>query len=276
MPPFSEEWTAISREGELIAQQLGIGATALGRANYAEVGYYYQAFFALTIALERLAKLALAFDHARNHQGQFPDSNRYKSFGHDLLKLRRRVELTATAHSVQDPHRTDANRNAEIETESLEVLTGFAKGINRYYNLEMLSSGSGEMEEPIAAWHQRVTRFVLEEHLSDRSLVRMDSKARLNADLLSGSTIVRFTGEENDHINDVYEMTFRSLTSEFARRWERMYVLRTARLWIRTMLGAAGAASRVGVAVPDLKEFFSLYLQPDSFLRDRKSWDRRH
>ena len=54
------EWHAIEREAALVRHLVGSGATALGRANYADnIGEYYTAFFGLSVGVERLAKLIL-------------------------------------------------------------------------------------------------------------------------------------------------------------------------------------------------------------------------
>jgi hypothetical protein len=49
-------WQAIAHEASLAAEHIGIGATAIGKANYADA-YYAQAFFALTTGFERASKL---------------------------------------------------------------------------------------------------------------------------------------------------------------------------------------------------------------------------
>ena len=49
-------WYALQRESSLAAEHLASGVTALGKANYAQEYYLAQAFFALTIGLERCAK----------------------------------------------------------------------------------------------------------------------------------------------------------------------------------------------------------------------------
>jgi hypothetical protein len=53
---FSPQWHAIDREGQLAAEQLASGVTILGRANHGLKGLYTQAFFALSIGIERLAR----------------------------------------------------------------------------------------------------------------------------------------------------------------------------------------------------------------------------
>ena len=66
---FPPEWHALGREAELSAEQIAQGVTALGKANHAQKGIYTQAFFGLSIGLERLAKLILLADHAISNSG---------------------------------------------------------------------------------------------------------------------------------------------------------------------------------------------------------------
>src|SRR5262245_16310650 len=62
-------WHAVAREAALAAEHLGSGATILGKANYAHHAHYGQAFFDLTIGIERAAKLAFVVDYALDHGG---------------------------------------------------------------------------------------------------------------------------------------------------------------------------------------------------------------
>ena len=39
--PFDANWNALTREAGLASEHIAIGATALGRANYAQVAYYF-------------------------------------------------------------------------------------------------------------------------------------------------------------------------------------------------------------------------------------------
>src|ERR1700744_6232637 len=82
------EWHALRREVALVRHLVGSGVTALGRANYADKkGEYYNAFFGISIGLERLAKLILVADHAISNSGQMPDEKVVKKFGHKLVAL---------------------------------------------------------------------------------------------------------------------------------------------------------------------------------------------
>jgi hypothetical protein len=84
---MNETWQALAREAGLAAEHLAIGATALGKANYAQPAYYGQAFFALTVGLEQATTLSLVVDHALEHSGTFPQRNLLRAYGHNLEKL---------------------------------------------------------------------------------------------------------------------------------------------------------------------------------------------
>lgn len=272
MTTKDDQWAALNRESALIAQQLGSGASAFNKAGYASIGYYYQAFFGFSIALERIAKLVLAFDCAASDSGSFPDSRTFRKFGHDLQKLETRVESIAAELEIEDCFDTRGHRVDEIERRILGELGGFANNLTRYYNLEVLSDGSGTTGDPVASWHLGVTQLVISEHLPPRSAARILFDAKTAQELLSPIGMFHLFTETGDLIDDPYEMVKFARMGAFARRWERMYVLRIARRWLLVMLEAAGRATRSGVSVPMLSEHFTSFLQPDSYLRDRSTF----
>jgi hypothetical protein len=79
-------WNALHREASLVRYLVGSGATALGKANYADqTGEYYTVFFGLSVGLERLAKLILVTDHAFLNKGELPQQSVVSQFGHACL-----------------------------------------------------------------------------------------------------------------------------------------------------------------------------------------------
>lgn len=83
----SPEYIALIREAGIAAELLASGVTALGKANYAQHGWYNQAFFNLSIGLERAAKLVIIVDYALDHTGIFPSNQELKNCGHDIKTL---------------------------------------------------------------------------------------------------------------------------------------------------------------------------------------------
>jgi hypothetical protein len=57
-------YEALRRESDLVREQLGFGATAIGRARFESPGLYAPALFALSIGLKQGAELALTLDAA--------------------------------------------------------------------------------------------------------------------------------------------------------------------------------------------------------------------
>jgi hypothetical protein len=119
---------ALSREASSVAQHLGIGATAIGRADFDRTASYAQAFFALSVGLERGAKLALTLDAAAS-TGEFLTSGALRSFGHDLEQLILEVGRVALGRGIDV-----AFPNSEIHRAIRQVLTCFASNVNRLWN----------------------------------------------------------------------------------------------------------------------------------------------
>lgn len=118
------EWHAIRRECALVRHLIGSGATALGRANYADQkGEYYTAFFGLSVGLERLAKLILVADHAITNAGQMPDQQVVRRFGHKLADLMDATARVSANHTLKldYPRPTDA-----VSQKIVECLDAFA------------------------------------------------------------------------------------------------------------------------------------------------------
>jgi hypothetical protein len=69
----NEQISLLIKEGHIASTCLGQGLTALRKASMERKDYYYQAFFLLTIGLERLMKLII-IHHYRGTSNTFPDN----------------------------------------------------------------------------------------------------------------------------------------------------------------------------------------------------------
>jgi hypothetical protein len=101
---MNEVWQALANEAGSAAEHLGLGATSLGRANYAQKAYYTQSFFALSVGLERACKLILVVDHAIA-KGKFPTNQEVRRYGHNLLDLMNAADKVASRLQVSDEER---------------------------------------------------------------------------------------------------------------------------------------------------------------------------
>src|SRR4051794_4176429 len=151
-------WQALAREASSIAEHLGMGATALGKASFERPANYAQAFFALSVGFERGCKLGLSLDEAIK-SGRFLAARDLRGYGHHLEQLLRSLSDAVVARGIAH----DPLPSSEIHGGIIEVLSEFAANLTRYYNLEVLT-GENRAGDPIAAWHMRVTEPVLRAH----------------------------------------------------------------------------------------------------------------
>jgi len=269
---MNEIWQALANEAETAAEQLAVGATALGRASYAERGYYSQGFFALSVGLERSCKLILVLDHAVR-EGSFPCERTLRRFGHDLSQLLDAADAVAARLQLPEDERLP---RSPIHEGIVTTLSNFATNVTRYYNLDVLTGAPGveEREDPIVEWIRRVTQPVLERHYTERAERRHLSRAAALDEIAGPYTVVRFFTEDGTSIDSLAAASMRSAETEFARRWERMYVLQLAR-FLGSLLGELAFRGTATQEIPHLSEFFGIFRNSDQYFRERKTWSIR-
>lgn len=247
---------------------MGLGVTTLGRANHAETGYYSQAFFALTVGFERAAKLALSLNQERSGNG-FADKQTMVGYGHDLSTLLTDVDSVANDLSLEDESRLP---KSPIHTEIVGILTDFANNLTRYYNLEFVAGepAVASREDPIAAWYTRVTTAVLAEHDTDARRRRREAKAAAFRPV-EGFALVRHQTEIGEPLTSLEAGALHSSETEFARRWERMYVLQICRFLSKVLVQLSNLGDSEDIPV-ELDRLYSIFLMDDSYFRSRATW----
>lgn len=269
---MNERWQALASEAEIAADHLAVGATALGRANYAEKGYYSQSFFALSVGLERSCKLILMLDHAVT-EGDFPGEKQVRRFGHNLSELLDAADDVAARLQRPAGERLPCSR---IHQGIVTTLSNFATNLTRYYNVDVLTGASGveEREDPIVEWIRLVTQPVLERHYTSRAeRGHLENAAAIEA-MAAPYMVVRFFTEDGTLITSPGAASMRTAETEFARRWERMYVLQLAR-FLGSLLGELGFLGRGSHEIPHLSEYFGIFRNSDRYFRERKTWSIR-
>lgn len=262
-------WQALAREAASASEHIGIGATAVGRANHAENAYYSQAFFALSVGFERSSKLALSV--ARHLAGEgFADRGTLRGYGHDLTALLEEADQLAERRGLEGNGRLP---RSGIQTSMIEVLSDFANNLTRYYNLEFAAGeAAAASEDPISAWFNRVTLPVLATHDTPRSQERRQRQAELMG-ALDTVALVRHHAEDGTPITSLQAGSLHVGATEFARPWERMYLLQIAR-FLGNLMDSLGTEAQVRTDqdIPYLVDFYARFLNEDSFLRSRKTW----
>jgi hypothetical protein len=273
MAAMTAKFRALAREAALAAEHLAIGATALSRANYAYPAYYYQAFFALSVGIERSAKLALTVDYALRNGGKFPSNATVRRYRHRLDDLLGDVEELARERAALERHAPSSPIHSGIIT----TLTDFAANVTRYYNIDLVTEADriAGVADPVASWYTRVTAPILDAHYSPKKRARDEAQAAA-MDILAGEhMLVRFHAETGEAITTVADGMRRSAANDAAKPWERMYVLHFAR-FIGSVMDALSAAAHGNEDIPHLPDFYAVYRNDDRSLRQRRSWSIHH
>lgn len=256
---------------------IGSGATALGRANYADqMGEYYTAFFGLSVGLERLAKLILVADYAITHDGSMPEEREVRKFGHKLLDLANAVDEVVNKRNLDLRYTRPATQISEKILECLDAFADARRG--RYANFASLDEPNLSSEEPIGKWWNEVAEAILQQHYYGKSPQRrVEANAEVIDYFMSPISMVRHTDENGRAMQDVKSASIRTGQTEIVQRLGRYYALTIAR-WLSDVLSTIAQAAcyqhNVG-GFFGINEYFYTYTVDDSFLKTRKIWPLR-
>lgn len=271
------EWHALGREAALVRHLIGSGATALGRANYADqMGEYYTAFFGLSVGLERLAKLILVADYAINNNSRMPEEKEVRKFGHRLLDLANAVDEVAKTRELGLRY---TRPDTQISRKILECLDAFADARRgRYANFASLDEPNLSSEEPIGKWWDEVAEAILHQHYYGKSSQRrVEANAEVIDYFMSPISMVRQTDENGRMMQDVKSASIRTGQNKIVQRLGRYYALTITR-WLSDVLSeiARTACHQHNVeGFFGIEEYFYTYTVDDSFLKSRKVWPLR-
>lgn len=270
---MTDKCQALAREAALSAEHMAIGVTALGKANYAQQAYYAQAFFALTIGIERACKLALVVNHALLHSGRFPTHGEVRKYGHNLKELLKEADQVATRLGLSSTKHTLPQ--SPIHAAIVDILSDFARNVTRYYNLDVVTSTQAvsSQHDPLHQWFDRVVEPIVKRHHNRRRFDRIESDARAINTLIANHTWVRHQSESGEPLESVYEASRKTGMTEFAEPYVRLYVMQIIR-FVALLMSELGwrAQSQQIEDIPYLSEFYAIFNNEDKVFKKRKRW----
>ena len=268
------EWHALGREASLVRHLLGSGATALGKANYADqIGEYYVAFFGLSVGLERLAKLILVADYAISNNGSMPEEKVVRKFGHRLLELGDAVNAVSASRNLDLNY---PRPTSSISNKILECLDAFADARRgRYANFASLDDPNLTSEEPIGKWWDTVAEEILQHHYyGKKAQKRIEANAETIDSIMSPFSKVLFINESGRTMQDIESASIRTGQTEIVQKYGRYYALTVVR-WLSDVLSEIGSLACYQHGIGGffgINEYFSSFRVDDSFLKNRKVW----
>jgi len=261
---------AFNREAELAKRLACSGVTALRKATPSRSGIYYDAFFGISNALERFAKLAWLIDECIQRNGAFPTDQDLRAVGHDIEALIKKATLIASKHGQSQPFPSD-----DITDHIVKFLSAFSVR-TRYYNIDFFVGGKSiGMGDPIKTWHAKVGAAILTMPEMKAKQQRRQAQAQQVATLMSPA-IVFSTSAQGTSLSTVAELSLsESEAKEINKQaqWKLLTVVRYLCLLIIDLAGAAQAASHS--FIPDMREHLGFFCADDAILRRYATWPPR-
>lgn len=270
-PSITEHHRAAQREAQLAAEQIGYGVSVLGKATHAATGRYAQAFFALSIGVERMGKLVFIADHAIAKAGVFPTDEDLRGFGHDIPLLLDKCE--EIADKLDSTRKYRDRPNDPIHRGIAECLSLFSDK-TRYYNLNYLAGKSSNQNDPIALWWEKVAVPICNRHYSAKQRHKDQEEGRFMEAMIGETATVFHTAEDGEPIRDIQTLCSRRNATRVVQKYGRMYTLQIVR-WMSSImieLAHTGAYGKRIEALLGLHEPFTMFYNEDCYLRERKRW----
>jgi hypothetical protein len=261
---------AFNREAELAKRLTSSGLTALRKATPSAPGIYYDAFFGLSIGLERLAKLAWLIDECVRRNGTFPTDKDLRSIGHDIKELIKKAQLIQRMQSAYSSLPRDG-----ITDQIIEFLSEFAEG-TRYYNIDFFVGGkSTRMGDPIKNWHAKIGAAILELPKNKPKRQHLQTKAQQVGHLMSPALVFR-TAADGGVLSTVAEAFISDAEAREINKqaqWKILSIVRYLSLLITDLADGAHAAGHG--FVPHMEEHFGFFCGDDATLHRYKTWPPR-
>lgn len=87
MEYFKDEEKLLLLEANLTLATIADGLHCLKRANMYQKGLYYQAFFSLSIGIERILKLIVIDKYRSETDEKFPNNKVIKNYAHHIYQM---------------------------------------------------------------------------------------------------------------------------------------------------------------------------------------------
>lgn len=272
---FDKKFSLLAQEAHLTKNTLLSGFDLLLKANFFQDkdGYFYSAFFHLSIGMERLLKLAVVTHHMLTNNYQTPTVKQLKGFGHKINVLYEECIKLKPIYSHSNAVAPTLTANDEI---LLNFISEYGDGV-RYFNLNEICEAKMD-RSPLYTWLD-LARSTYEEytpsHVRQRAtmslLYGMDRKGPPNG----------FTSHltEDGHPMMVFDCLHRQYVIEKSAPlviWRLIEILRPIYFLLEAMSHkASGYEVAKGIStmvIPHYEDFFPFLLADRATIKRRKNW----
>ena len=256
--PDSKEVILLLKETGLAATSIEQGLNALRKAQFSNKKLYYQAFFLLSIGVERILKLIVIVNNLVT-KDRFPENNELKEYGHNIIELFNKV-----TNEIR-PDEDFLSQN-EIYLPILKFLSDFAKG-SRYYNLDTLSGKNGR-KDPLHEWN-KIQIYIKGKHCK----VKLSEFEMHIIESIENSAIIHFHDESDIPITTGTDFFIESKLANQVQGFSVLYLYKIIDYLITILIQRSNEKRML----PEYQEFFRLFnnrYMTDADIKKKKDWSR--
>lgn len=269
---FSQTFTLLQHEADLMEGCLSIGLTSFRNGTVADKGKFYSGFFNTSIAFERLMKLIVVVDYMLSNDFNPPTKKQLKAYGHDLSSLYQSSVKAANRAGIVD---VAMPFQGSIEEKILNLLSEFAK-FSRYYNLDSLNSKSEKDVDPLIEWEEVINR-VIEEDVPKEKLKKTANKAEQSYNDIKDITFMIQHGIRGESLTFLQALSLpekQSLAAPYLM--VRLFKILSPLIHIASELGHIGFYTKsqdgTGPHIPLFKENLVYFMADDVQIKRKKRW----
>ncbi len=277
---FSETFNFFSQECFLARNSILSGFDFLlkTRLNEEKDGYFYSAFFQLSIGIERLLKVIIITDYMLDNNLELPPEAEFRKHGHDILKL---YYFCTKINDKYSSKEFSYPQESTINLQVLNFLSEYAK-TTRYYNLNQLSIPSkanfGQTKyPPIAEWFY-ISENILKKELTTLQWQRLEKQGEsilLNLKDNNFTSLLDFDNQIMTTFDVIWRMT-RYQKSIPHVIWILMELLKPTYYLMNKISEKSSQIEHdngiTKMRIPFLYEFFYFLLSNRSDTLKRKKW----
>lgn len=245
------------KEAGLITSCIEQGLTSLRKASFQNKASYYQAFFLLTIGIERLLKIIIITKY-RIDGDELPSNKDLKDYGHNIGKLFQKVV------NEQRPNDNFLDSD-EIYKQILNCLSRYAL-VSRYYNLDTITNAK-RSEDPVHEW-KKIQNIIEKRHGKPRDLTYL---SRETQNILNNKLFISMTNEQDENIDTATNYLLEFTNLDKVQGYSVLYLYQI----ICYLVDILNELSYKKHMLPYFTEFFTLFNTPmkTKDVVKRKNWN---
>lgn len=233
---FSEKERLLLNEANLTTSLLDNGLISISNANIYNQGLYYQAFFSLSIGIERALKIILINSYRVDHDENFPEDLSLKDYRHGLINLLDVANIPLNKES--------------IHYQILEFLNDFAEK-TRYYNLDFMSNKKNTNNDPLKKWaeiEKRIVSMIPKNEINNKKVL---------ANMLNEFSDVKYYDNKGSLINNFNGILDNYENASLTQIYSAFYVFELIKIIVHKIY----ELEKENYMMPVLSEVFSNYLE---------------